>query len=117
MHAFEEQYDLASKTQASKFGLPPIELGELPATVEPIGDHTITANEANWILQKARQHAETLRKTDSSFSDPFSTPDFSKVQQRTADRLGMSPDQLASAQSAMTPEKWKQASADNGLAL
>lgn len=82
-----------------------------------MGDHTISANEAKWILQKAREHAETLRKTDPRFSDPFGTPEFEKVQQRTADRLGMSADQLKVAQSDMTPEKWKQVSADNGLAL
>lgn len=117
MHAFEEQYAVASSTQAAKFGLPPIELGELPATLEPVGDHTISANEAKWILQKARQHAEALRKSDSRFSDPFNTPEFQNLQQRTADRLGMTAEQLKSAQSAMTPEKWKQVSADNGLAL
>lgn len=117
MHAFEEQYTVASQSQASKFGLQPIDLGELPASLEPIGDHTISASEAKWILQKARQHAETLRKTDPRFSDPFNTAEFEKLQQRTADRLGMTGEQLKSAQSAMTAEKWKQASVDNGLAL
>lgn len=108
---------MASKSQSTKYGLPPLDIGELPSKLDPIGDHTISANEAKWILQKAREHAETLRKTDPRFSDPFSTPEFEKVQQRTADRLGMSAEQLKAAQSDMTPEKWKQVCADNGMAL
>lgn len=118
LHAFEEQFALASQAQATKFGLPAVKLDELPATMDPIEeDATVSAKEVKWILQSARQQAETMRKSNPAFSDPYSTPEFTKAQEIIAERLGMSPEQLKKAQEGMSSAKWRQTCADAGIAL
>lgn len=117
-HAFEDQFNLASQAQASKFGLPAVTLDDLPATMDPIEESTVvSANEVKWILQSARQQAESLRKSDPKFSDPYSTSEFAKAQEITAERLGMSADDLKKAQEGMSSAKWKETCADAGIAL
>lgn len=118
LNAFEEQFALASKAQATKFGLPVVTLDELPATMDPVEENTtVSAKEVKWIMQSARQQAESLRKSDPAFSDPYSTPEFAKAQEVIADRLGMSPEQLKKAQESMTSAKWRETCADAGIAL
>lgn len=107
VHEFEEMFNAASQAQASKFGMPPITLDELPPTMDPVGDHTISAAEVKWIMKAAKESAEHIKKTDPRFSDPYNTEEFKKEQVRVAEQLGIPPDELAQLQSNMTPEKWK----------
>lgn len=117
INSFESQFAVASQAQATKFGLPAITLDELPATMDPIVDSTISDKEVKWILSAAREQASNLRKNDPRFSDPFNTPAFHKAQDQIADRLGMTPEQLKKAQADMTSEKWRQAAAEVGVAV
>jgi hypothetical protein len=118
LHAFEEQFALASKAQATKFGLPEVTLDELPATMDPIQENiTVSAGEVKWILQSARQQAESMRKSNPKFADPYSTPEFTECQETIAERLGMSSEQLKKAQEGMSSTKWREVSSDAGVAL
>lgn len=108
LNDFEDQFNAASKAQAAKFGLPAISLDELPATMDPMTEHTISQKEVKWIVQKARESAEHLKKTDPRFADPYNTDEFKQEQQRVADRFGMSSEKLQQLQQQATPEKWKQ---------
>ena len=42
---------------------------------------TVSAKEVQWILKSAREQAESLRKSNPSFSDPYSTPEFAQAQE------------------------------------
>jgi hypothetical protein len=98
--------------------LPEVTLEELPATMDPMEENvTVSQGEVKWILQAARQQAESLRKNNPKFADPYSTPEFEKCQEVIADRLGMSSEQLKQAQQGMTSAKWREVSADAGVAL
>lgn len=86
--------------------------------MDPIEEGTtVSAKEVKWILQSARQQADSLRKSNPAFADPYSTPEFAKAQETTAERLGMAPDQLKKAQEGMNSAKWREACADAGIAL
>lgn len=118
LHAFEEQFAMASQAQATKFGMPVVTLDELPATMDPIEENTtVSAREVKWILASARKQAESMRKSNPAFADPYSTPEFAQAQETTADRLGMTPEQLKQAQDGMTSAKWRETCADAGIAL
>jgi hypothetical protein len=109
MHAFEDQFNAASQAQATKFGLPAITLDELPQTMAPMTEeYTISAEEVKWIIQKAKQSAQQIMKTDQRFADPFSTEEFKDRQVKIAERLGMTGQELEKAQSGMTADAWKQ---------
>lgn len=108
LNDFEDQFNAASKAQATKFGLPAIGLDELPATMDPMAEHTISQKEVQWIVKKARESAEHLKKTDPRFADPYNSEEFKQEQRRVADRLGMSAEKLQQLQQQATPEKWKQ---------
>jgi hypothetical protein len=110
MHAFEQKFNAVSQAQAAKFGMPPITLDELPATMDPVGKYTISQAEVKWIVQKARESVEQIKKTDTRFTDPYNTEEFKAEQKRVADQLGISDEQLKTLQQGMTPEKWKQMS-------
>ena len=47
---FEDQFNSAAQAQASKFGMPAVTLDELPPTMDPVGEHTISQNEVKWIV-------------------------------------------------------------------
>ena len=107
VHEFEEMFDAASQAQASKLGRPPVTLDDLAPTMDPVGEHTISAAEVKWIMKAAKESADHIKKTDPRYKDPYSTEEFQKEQVRVAEQLGIPPDQLAELQSKMTPEKWK----------
>ena len=108
MNDFEEQFNAAAAAQASKFGLPPVTLDDLPATMDPIGEYTVSQKEVKWIVQKAKEKAAQLKKTDPRFSDPYNTDEFKQEQLKVADRFGISGEKLSQLQAEATPEKWKQ---------
>jgi hypothetical protein len=108
LHSFEEQFEAASKAQASKYGMPPITLDELPPTMDPIGEYAISQKEVKWIVQKAKESAAQIKKTDPRFVDPYSTEEFRQEQKRVAEKLGIGAEKLAELQKQATPEKWKQ---------
>lgn len=107
MNDFEEMFNSASQAQGSKFGLPAVTLDELPPTMDPMGEYTISAEEVKWIMNAAKESATRIKTTDPRFADPYNTEEFKQEQARVADKLGISADKLSQMQAQMTPEKWK----------
>jgi hypothetical protein len=105
VHAFEDQFAAASQAQATKFGLPAIAIDELPDKLAPLSEeHTISAEEVKWLIQKAKQSAEHILKTEPRFADPYSSEEFRARQAKET------------AQSGMTPDAWKKYAVSQGLA-
>lgn len=107
VNEFEDMFNSASQQAASKFGMPAITLDELPPTIDPMGEYTISAEEVKWIIKAAKESAEHIKKTDPRFADPYNSEEFKQEQARVAEKLGIGPEKLAQLQKEMTTEKWK----------
>jgi hypothetical protein len=97
LNAYEEQFNTASQALGKKYGLPPITLDELPATMDSTKKHAISKKEVQWIIQKAKKDAEIIRRTDPKYADPYNSKEFKAEQKRVAGLFGMSDEQLEKA--------------------